>query len=127
MSEDPIEQELGRRRMADPSEKLPERVLRAAEKAWAVPAAEEVPWMLPVFRFAALVIAAYATIFGFNRLDPAPGFARDTPVQNRMHYPADTDVPGFQGMPSLVVTTRRGEVRQALEQRRQLRALLNDS
>jgi hypothetical protein len=63
-----IADELGKHRLAPPSLDLQDRVLRAARQALATREREvdDIPWKLPVFRFAACLVIAVLLIFAGN-------------------------------------------------------------
>jgi|WetSurMetagenome_2_1015567.scaffolds.fasta_scaffold1028370_2 hypothetical protein len=63
-----IADELGKHRLAPPSLDLHDRVLRAARQALATRerVVDDIPWKLPVFRFAVCLVTAVLLIFTGN-------------------------------------------------------------
>lgn len=118
---------LSQHRIVPPSTGLRERVLETAHEAWEmeVSASDDVPWKVPVFRFAASIAVAVLLIGFVNRTGPEFATApRATPIS----YP---DIPGSSGIlkrNSAVAAWPRSNGGDSLRRsQRELREMLNSN
>ncbi len=91
-------------RVVTPSPELKERVLGAAREAWKHAPADDIPWTMPLLRFAACLVAAAIPVFWSHTADSSP-VARPTVMKREstvMREAADLwDMIGQPGFASL--------------------------
>ncbi len=113
---------ISRHRLAEPSPGLQERVLRAGKNAWERP--DEIPWRIPVLRFAACLALSVVLIAVAN--STAPRF-----VTEEQRPPARTvadDLPELGGVYGRLYSASiasRDAIPRFVEQQRMLRELLS--
>lgn len=122
---DPHEELISRHRLADPGPRLQEQVLRAAKNAWEIP--EEVPWRMPVLRFAACLVAAALIIAAANGTAPRTIAERQPPTRRPAEvFPELGGIYERLNAAAFVTMANRDAFPRILEQRRMLRDLLNE-
>lgn len=114
-NKDPLVDELQRHRLAAPGLGLESRVLRAARAEWE---SDDVPWMFPVLRFAAILFMSAVVISYANEASSDSPLAATAP---KYEMPA---VPGLNGLRADPMPWVRrldpDAARRVLVQRRQL-------